>query len=229
MMIRGLTLETTHNIYKMTLLAGLVAVLSACSSSPSPWAKESSSPWAGRAQDEQSEPSPFVADSNANQQDQSADSQADTGSMAGVDDQNATHSEAMVMNEPEPMAEPEGSPEPMAQPDSMEPPADEVPAAAEPAPMASGGSLAEQPENYYAVQVVASSSMKNLQSFAQAHGISDQWVTETTVDGKNWYILLSGIYPDKQQAQAALDEMRTKLDTNPWIRTVGSVKAVMTP
>jgi len=213
----------------MTLMAGLVAVLSACSSSPSPWAKEDSSPWAGRAQDEQSEPSPFVADDTANQQDQAADSQADSGSMAAMDDQNATHSGAMVMNEPEPMAEPMGSPEPMAQPDSMEPPMAEAPAEPAADSMVSGGSLAQQPENYYAVQVVASSSMKNLQNFAQAHGISDQWVTETTVDGKNWYILLSGIYPDKQQAQAALDEMRIKLDTSPWIRTVGSVKAVMTP
>lgn len=149
--------------------------------------------------------------------------------MASMDDASSTHSEAMVMDAPEPMAEPmaDASSQPGSM--SMEPPADEPPAAASSAPMASGGSLADQPENYFAVQVVASSSMKNLQNFAQAHGISDQWVAETSVNGKNWYVLMSGVYPDKQQAQAALDDMRTRLDTNPWIRTVGSVKSVMVP
>ena len=118
--------------------------------------------------------------------------------------------EPPVMDEPEPV---------------MEMPAEPV---TQPA-MAASGDIRSQPANHYAVQVVASSSMENLMNFAKVNGLSDQWTAETMVNGKTWYVLLQGIYATKAEADAALSAAQSRFDTQPWIRTVGSLQSVMTP
>jgi len=96
----------------------------------------------------------------------------------------------------------------------------------EPEPVMSGGGLAAQPAGNYAVQVVASSSMEQLRFFANQYQLSDEWVAETTVNGKVWYILMLGVYETKAEAEQALVNVQD-LETQPWIRTIGSVQAVM--
>ena len=93
-------------------------------------------------------------------------------------------------------------------------------------PVMSGGGLAGQPAGNYAVQVVASSSMEQLTFFASQYQLSDEWVAETTVDGRIWYILMLGVYETKAEAEQALVNVQD-LETQPWIRTIGSVQAVM--
>lgn len=105
--------------------------------------------------------------------------------------------------------------EPIAEPEPMEE-----------EPMMSGGGLAGQPAGNYAVQVVASSSMDQLKFFANQYQLSDEWVAETTVDGRVWYILMLGVYQTKGEAEQALINVQD-LETQPWIRTIGSVQAVM--
>ena len=105
--------------------------------------------------------------------------------------------------------------EPMEQPEPIE----------EPEPVMSG-SLASMPAGNYAVQVVASSSMDQLTFFANQYQLSDEWVAETTVDGKVWYVLMLGVYETKAEAEQALVNVQD-LETQPWIRTIGSVQAVM--
>lgn len=116
-------------------------------------------------------------------------------------------------------------PMPMDQPpiEVMEP---EPVVVEEPVVMVSGGSLAQQPDEYFAVQVVASSTMKQLSTFASNNQISEQWVAETMVGGKTWYVLMLGVYPTRAEAEQALSGV-SSLYTRPWIRTVGSIKAVM--
>ncbi|MCW9048524.1 MAG: SPOR domain-containing protein [Gammaproteobacteria bacterium] len=190
----------SKNLLPITLvLAGSVA-LAACSSKPSPWS-ESSSPWEGRAE-QGAEPEPLAIDEiqPAYQQDETIEP---VGFIAAEESSMMVESDA-VMDEP------------MAEPVMM----------AEPAAVAVSGSLAEQPASMFAVQVVASSTMDQLSSFARQNNLSQEWVAETSVDGKVWFVLMSGVYSTKAEAEQALDGLQG-LGTQPWIRTVGSIQAVM--
>lgn len=89
------------------------------------------------------------------------------------------------------------------------------------------GNLRSVPTNYFTVQVCASSSMENLRFFARQHNLSDQWAARTNVNGKNWYVLLLGVYPSRGEAVTALGSVRNRLDTTPWVRSMGSLQAVM--
>lgn len=89
------------------------------------------------------------------------------------------------------------------------------------------GDLRSLPTNYFTVQVCASSSMENLRYFARQHNLSDQWMARTNVNGKNWYILLLGVYPTRGEAVSALASVRNRLDTTPWVRSMGSLQAVL--
>jgi len=89
-----------------------------------------------------------------------------------------------------------------------------------------GEGLAGQPADYFAVQVVASGSMEQLNDFASMHQLSDQWVAETNVDGRVWYVLMLGVYPSKSEAEQAMEGVMD-LETQPWVRSVGSIQAVM--
>ncbi|MDH5391678.1 MAG: SPOR domain-containing protein [Gammaproteobacteria bacterium] len=85
-------------------------------------------------------------------------------------------------------------------------------------------SIMEIPADYYAVQVVATSSMQNLNNFAQKHHLSNNLSTQIEVQGKTWNILLSGAYPTRKEARAAIADFRGKLSTSPWIRPVKTLQ-----
>jgi septal ring-binding cell division protein DamX len=189
----------------MVLAAGMA--LTGCSSKPSPWS-ESSSPWEGRAE-QSAEPEPLAID-DIEPVNQAEETVEPVGFVANEQDTAMLESEA-TMEEP-PMDE-----GPMIEEAVVE----------EPAATMIGGSLAEQPAGMYAVQVVASSSMDQLSFFATQNNLSDEWVAETSVDGRVWFVLMSGIYSTKAEAEQALEGLQG-LGTDPWVRTVGSVQAVMT-
>lgn len=203
--------KLTKNLGLILLATGVIG-LSACSSKPSPWSQQSSSPWAKGG--EVQEP---ADDAMAEQQSPYIDQAPMDESMAmepmdaGAD--GMPYAEPVETSEPLPM-----QPAEMAEPQHM-------------GSMMAGpaGDIAAQPPGYYAVQLVASSSMKNLKAFTRRYNLSDQWVAETMVNGKNWFVLLSGVYATREEANAALADARAKLDTRPWVRTVGSLQAVMVP
>ena len=89
------------------------------------------------------------------------------------------------------------------------------------------GDLRSVPANYFTVQVCASSSMENLRFFARQHNLSDQWTARTNVNGRYWYVLLLGVYPTRGEAVSALAGVRNRLDTTPWVRSMGSLQAVL--
>lgn len=185
------------------LLVGSV-VLAACSSKPSPWS-EASSPWDSRQQ--QAEAEPVVA---------------------------MESSEPVVMDQApaEPMDMAMMGTEPMPGDAMADAPVNEAMYAAEPVaaePAMGGlmaGGLASQPADYFVVQVVASSTMQGATDYAKKNQISDQWIAETTVGGKVWYVLMLGVYPNKFEADQALAAVQG-MDTQPWVRSVGSVQSVM--
>jgi len=201
---RTLTLLSKQILPITLVLAGGVA-LSACSSKPSPWS-ESSSPWEARSEPA-ADPEPLAIDEI-----QPVEVQEETiepvGFVPEEDNSAMVESGEMTMEEP-----------PMDEPPMDEPVAENTSAVV-------GGGLAAQPSGMYAVQVVASSSMDQLSFFASQNQLSDEWVAETVVDGRTWFVLMSGIYATKDEAEQALTGLQ-ELGTEPWIRTVGSVQAVM--
>jgi len=201
---RTLTLLSKKILPITLVLAGSMA-LAACSSKPSPWS-ESSSPWEGRAE-QSADPEPLAIDEipSGYQEEEPIEPIG----FVAAEESSAMVESGVIMEEPmsEPMAEP-------------------VMEIEEPAMAMVGGSLADQPASMFAVQVVASSSMDQLNYFASQNNLSQEWVAETTVDGKVWFVLMSGVYATKAEAEQALDGLQG-LGTQPWIRTVGSVQAVM--
>jgi septal ring-binding cell division protein DamX len=195
-----------------TLALGIVLGLGACSSKPSPWSQQSS-PWENREEEtaQPEEQSPFVDDSE--QVESVYVEPAEPAGEATIDEPASAESEFVA--EPEPVMEPEPVVE--AEPEPVE---------EEPAMTATGGSISSQPAGHYAVQVCASSSMENLMAFAKNNQLSDEWTAETSVDGKIWFVLLQGIYPTMDEAKAAMVHVET-LETSPWVRSVGSLQAVI--
>ena len=88
---------------------------------------------------------------------------------------------------------------------------------------ASTGTLSGVPTDHYTVQVVASSTMENLNAFASQHHLSTNLTANVTVNDKSWHVLLFGTYATLTEAKAALSEIKTKVDTEVWIRKVGSL------
>ncbi len=202
-----MTLLNTKTLQMVLVLTGSVA-LAACSSKPAPWT-DSSSPWENRA--EESGVQPVVMDEEV------------------VPVVEAPMMEPVVSMEEDVMpadaqAEMIAEPVMMEEPVMMQESSPVVETVMEPAVVS--GSLASQPANYYAVQVVASSSLEQLKDFAKVNQLSDEWMAETSVNGKLWYVLMLGVYPSKVDAEQALVSVQD-LNTQPWIRTVGSVQSVM--
>lgn len=202
------------NIKSLPLSLALVGsvLLAGCSSKPSPWA-ESSSPWDSRPQQVEVESEivePIVAEEEM---------PTEFVDMAAVEvapvSGEPMYAEPMPI-EPMPMDEVAAEAEPMM----VEPAAEMV------APVAMSGDLSAQPAEYFVVQVVASSTMAQLNEFANANNMSNEWVAETDVNGKTWYVLMLGVYPSKSEADQALASV-SAMDTQPWVRSVRSLQSAM--
>jgi len=203
-----LTLLSKQILPITLVLAGGIA-LSGCSSKPSPWS-ESSSPWDARSE-QAAEPEPLAIEDipPVVAQEEAIEP---VGYVAAED--NSAFAEGQSSIEEPPMDEPVMD-EPMIE--------ETMP---EESSVIVGKSLAMQPAGMFAVQVVASSSMEQLNFFVSQNQLSDEWVAETIVDGKTWFVLMAGVYATKAEAEQALTGLQ-ELGTEPWIRTVGSVQAVM--
>jgi septal ring-binding cell division protein DamX len=113
-----------------------------------------------------------------------------------------------------------------AQPETTQPPPADVPThialSYRPAqPVA----LLDLPADYYAVQLVAVSSKKDLEEFAAKHQIRGMSAARTYSQNQLYYILLLGVYETYDNAELAADSLGPPFDeTQPWIRPVGSLQ-----
>ena len=141
--------------------------------------------------------------------------------------------------EPEPAPEP---PEPASQPESVPEPALPpalVRVAAEPAtpsPPRRPGRSATTPSgderhllaldaSHYVLQVMASDDLPRLQGFAARQSLSLHRYGKLR-DGRRWYALVHGDYPDQASAERAAREIGQRLGGSvPWVRRVDSVQA----
>lgn len=194
----------------------LVTLLAACepaSESSSPWVK-SESPWGKRTAAVTETAEAPAADTYKEDL-----ANIDTGATAGVEmGYQAEKVESVVPAEA--VVE-----EPAAPVVAARKPASVV--AAETVSADTGGDFKNVPASYFTVQVIASNDENYVYSFAKKQRLSTQYVIPTMRNGKTWYVLLLDVYADKAAAKAALDDAATSLPNKPWMRTVGSVQALM--
>lgn len=85
--------------------------------------------------------------------------------------------------------------------------------------------LSELPAHFYAVQIVAMSSMEALQSFAKEHLLNDALTARVESNDKLFYVLLLGTYETRTDANAAAASRPEPLvNIQPWVRKVGSLQ-----
>lgn len=96
-----------------------------------------------------------------------------------------------------------------------------------PAEPVAGGNFQDIPANYYTVQLMASVDIDRVYRFADKNQLSTQYVVPTLRDGLTWHVLLLDVYPDYASAVAGRDEIADLLNTQPWVRKVGSVQRLM--
>lgn len=197
----------------LILIAGAVVSLVGCASKPSAWSQQGS-PW--EARQTESFEQPVVEESQV-----VAEAPSDVSEPVAAESVVDLGEPGTPMEDPSAMEE-----SPIA-----EPVIEEVPIEAEPEALVATetGDIASLPAGQFAVQVVASSSMENVMAFANANNISSDWIAKTMLDDKIWFVLLSGIYVSKAEANQALSEVSVQLDTAPWIRSVGSIQEIMAP
>ena len=130
---------------------------------------------------------------------------------------------------PQPPARPVSAPRP-----PPEAPADEARSveveplpAATPAPLPTDA-LAGVPATHYAIQLIALNSSSALRKFVAERQLSGTTQVRVESDGRVLFALLAGTYPTREAAARAMVEMGPEaLALNPWLRTVGDLRAAI--
>jgi septal ring-binding cell division protein DamX len=89
--------------------------------------------------------------------------------------------------------------------------------------------LLDAPRNFYAVQLLALKRESDLLEYARINGIPEPLYMPIASGGTNWYVLLLGVYADKQSAETAMAnwEKTKTLKIRPWIRQLGQLQDAM--
>lgn len=89
--------------------------------------------------------------------------------------------------------------------------------------------LLKQPHSTYALQLAGVSDRAAASRFIARHGLLGQAaIIDSRRNGKPWFVLVYGYYPNKQAAQAAASRLTPALrkEVAPWARAVGELKAL---
>lgn len=88
--------------------------------------------------------------------------------------------------------------------------------------------LTDLPAHFYAVQLMASSSLSSLKRFSTEKGLSNMTAAPIERDGELLYVLLAGIYENREIANRAAallpDNLRAEA---PWVRALGPLQNAM--
>lgn len=86
--------------------------------------------------------------------------------------------------------------------------------------------IEDLPDNFYAVQLAAFSDMKKANKYAaDATWLVDPNGVRTISGGKEYYVILLGIYETKTRAERAANSITKHLGSGkPWIRSMNSLK-----
>lgn len=80
--------------------------------------------------------------------------------------------------------------------------------------------LWSQNPQHFTIQLLGSHNLEALRSFMQQHQLEKQVsFYRTRRDGKQWFVLLHGSYPDRSQAKAAIEKLPAEIrKSKPWPR-----------
>lgn len=81
---------------------------------------------------------------------------------------------------------------------------------------------------HYTLQLVGARDVAAVREFIRAHGIGPPYaVFERQLNGRSWYSLVAGDYPDRRAALAARDRLPAALGgSDAWPRTFGSIQKI---
>lgn len=87
-------------------------------------------------------------------------------------------------------------------------------------------SILQQPAGFYAVQLIALQSERKILNYARDNGLKYPLYAQIQSQGRTFYVLLLGCYPDRLSAARAKDEWSStkKVTSKPWIRDLGSLQ-----
>ncbi len=86
--------------------------------------------------------------------------------------------------------------------------------------------LKSAPGSHYTLQLSSSSNEANLSSWAKKEQLKDYVVYKTTRNGQPWYVLVSGIYANRDDAKRAVSSLPADVQAkNPWTKPIHQVQA----
>ncbi len=90
--------------------------------------------------------------------------------------------------------------------------------------------LAKQKPEHHTIQIFATYHLQSLDKFVVSRAIDKDFAWfETVHRGKPWYVLVHGIYQERNDARAAIAALPSALrQAKPWIRTIASITATAT-
>lgn len=86
--------------------------------------------------------------------------------------------------------------------------------------------IADLPEDFWTVQLIALTSTDALETYAQTHGLRGMSAAKVSANGKIYYVLLLGVYETKANAIEASSDLGPPFE-KPWIRSIGSLQRAM--
>lgn len=119
---------------------------------------------------------------------------------------------------------------PAAAPPKAEP-AMPKPTEAKPAAVAtsSAAGLLDKPATTHTVQLLGLSDRAKAEAFVRERGIAAQAnILTTQLNGRPFFLIVYGAYPTRAAAVTAMGQLPAKLnDTQPWVRSVGSLRSAL--
>ncbi|MFN2349804.1 MAG: SPOR domain-containing protein, partial [Thioalkalivibrio sp.] len=89
--------------------------------------------------------------------------------------------------------------------------------------------LAQQPATHYTIQILGLGELQALRNYARDQSLAGEmaWF-RTQRNDQDWFVLISGNYPDAEAARAAIASLPAEVRRNqPWIRSFGSIQQAM--
>ena len=89
-------------------------------------------------------------------------------------------------------------------------------------------SLLDLPGDLLAVQLIAVSSKRALEDYARSHGLKGLSAARIAQGGKLRYVLILGLYENRDHARTAIDAMPPPLnELSAWIRPLSSLQVAI--
>ncbi len=91
------------------------------------------------------------------------------------------------------------------------------------------GWLREQDPNHYTVQLMGSSGEADIATFVRRYKLKGELAYFRGLSqGKDWYSLVAGVYPDFKSANRAAATLARKIPgSSPWVRRIGNIRILL--